>query len=92
VVRLGLEDRGSIPGWDNGEIYSHRHCVQIDSGAHTARGSYPMDKATNHEANHLPPSGAEVKNARSYTSTPPHVFKALSLGKKEIRFHVTVLS
>jgi hypothetical protein len=28
------------------------------------------------EANHSPPSSAEVKNARNYTSTPPYVFMA----------------
>jgi hypothetical protein len=29
-----------------------------------------------HEANHVPPSHAEFKNAWSYTSTPPYVFMA----------------
>jgi hypothetical protein len=28
------------------------------------------------EADHLPPSSAEVKNPRSYTSNPPYVFMA----------------
>jgi hypothetical protein len=31
------------------------------------------------EADHLPPSGAEIKNAWSYTSTPQYVFMALCL-------------
>jgi hypothetical protein len=37
-------------------------------------------KRPGHEADHSPPSGVEVKNARNYTSTPP------------IRLHGVVLS
>jgi hypothetical protein len=32
-----------------------------------------------HEADHLPPSYAEVKNAWGYTNTPPYVFIAWCL-------------
>jgi len=31
-------------------------------------------KAAGYEADHLSPSSAEVKNAWSYTCTPPYVF------------------
>jgi hypothetical protein len=56
--------------------FSLHHRVQNGSGAHPA--SYPMgtggsftgDKVPGREADHSPPSSAEVKNAWSYTSTP----------------------
>jgi hypothetical protein len=44
------------------------------------RGSFPGVKRPEGEADHSPPSSAEAKNARSYTSTPP------------IRVHGVVLS
>jgi hypothetical protein len=37
-----------------------------------------------HESDHSPPSSAEVKNAWSYTSTPPYVFMAWCLVKHGI--------
>jgi len=43
------------------------------------RGSFPRVKGPGREADHSAPSSAEVKNAWSYTSTPPHVFKAWCL-------------
>jgi hypothetical protein len=38
------------------------------------------------EANHSPPSNAEVKNAWSYTSTTPHVFSPWHLVKYKNNF------
>jgi hypothetical protein len=32
------------------------------------------------EADHSPPSSADIKNAQSYASTPPYVFMALCSG------------
>jgi hypothetical protein len=66
--------------------FSLHHRVQNASGANPA--SYPMDtggsfpeiKQPGPEADHSPPSSVEVKNAWSYTSTPP------------IRLHGVVLS
>jgi hypothetical protein len=66
--------------------FSLHHRVQNGSGAHPA--SYPMGtgalslgvKSPGREADHLHPSSAEVKNAWSYTSTPP------------VRLHEVVLS
>jgi hypothetical protein len=63
-----------------------RYCVQIGSGAHPA--SYPVIsgalslgvKRPGCDADHLPPSSAEVKNAWIYTSILP------------IRLHGVVLS
>jgi hypothetical protein len=52
--------------------FSLHHRVQNGSGAHPA--SYPMGTmgsfSGGREAEYLPPSSAEVKNAWSYTSTP----------------------
>jgi len=40
------------------------------------------------EADHSPPSSAEVKNMQSYTSTPQYVFLTRYLIKKEMSsFH-----
>jgi hypothetical protein len=36
----------------------------------------PGDKRPGREVGYCPPSSAEVKNARNYTFTPPHVFMA----------------
>jgi hypothetical protein len=44
------------------------------------------EKYVQHEADHLLPSSAEVKNTRSYTSTPPYVFMAWYLIKHKIAF------
>jgi hypothetical protein len=51
--------------------FSLYYRVQTDSGAHPA--SYPMGTRSSFpegEADHSPPSNAEVKNEWSYTSTP----------------------
>jgi hypothetical protein len=55
---------------------SFLHVVQADSGAHPA--SYPMGTgglSQGHEADHSPPSSAEVKKAWIYTFTPLYVFR-----------------
>jgi hypothetical protein len=44
-------------------------------------GSFPAVKRSGREANHSPPSTAEVKNAWSYNSTPQYVFMAWCLVK-----------
>jgi hypothetical protein len=83
----GLDDRSStvwFPAWAGN--FSLHHRIQTGSGVHPA--SYPMStrgfslgvKRPKREADHSPPSSAEVKNAWSYTSTPP------------IRLHGVVLS
>jgi hypothetical protein len=75
-------------GWMTGvqfpteQVFSLRHNVQTDSGAHPA--SYPRAtgvlssgvKRPGREADHSPPSSAEVKN-------PPHVFMAWCLVKHQ---------
>jgi hypothetical protein len=64
-----------------GNFYVHRR-VQTGSGAHPA--SYPMGtrdiKWLRSEADHSPPSSAEVKNTWSYTSHPPTCLHVVVLG------------
>jgi hypothetical protein len=78
-------------------MYPH-HRVQTDSGAHPVScptgtgGSYPEVKRPGHEADHAPPSSAEVKNAWSYTSTLLYVFKVWYLAKQSARPNDVVFS
>jgi hypothetical protein len=67
VSDYGLDDRGSIP--DRAEDFSSSPCIQTGSGAHPAScpmgtgGSFPGGKARpGRDADHSPPSSAEVKN------------------------------
>jgi hypothetical protein len=46
----------------------------------------PGVKRTGREADHSPPSSAEIKNAWSYISPPPHVFMAWHLVKHRNNF------
>jgi hypothetical protein len=74
----GLDNQGSraqfLAGAGN---FSLHHYVLNGSGDHPAsyplgtRGSFPGVKQLGCEADHSPPSSAEVKNAWSYTSTSP---------------------
>jgi hypothetical protein len=67
-VRLGLDGRG-LESWRGLGIFPHRRRVQTVSGAHPA--SYPVGtralslgiKRPEHEADHSPPSSADIKNA-----------------------------
>jgi hypothetical protein len=72
-----LDDRGSrfrFPA-GTGNVSLH-HRDQNSSGARPTsypmgtRGSFPGVKRSGREADHSPPSSAEVKNAWSYTSAP----------------------
>jgi hypothetical protein len=62
-----------------GQKLSLLHVVQTGSGAHPAYlmgngGSFPGVKRPGREADHSPPTSAEVKNTWLYTSTPPYVY------------------
>jgi hypothetical protein len=81
ALGYGLDDRGSRVRFPAGAgNVSLHHRVQSGSGAHPA--SYPMGtralsvvvKRLEREADHSPPSSAEVKHAWSYTSTPQYAF------------------
>jgi hypothetical protein len=56
--------------------------VRTGSGAHPAsysmgtKGFFPEEQRPGREADHLPPSSAEVKKTRIYTSTSPYAFMA----------------
>jgi hypothetical protein len=58
------------------------HVLQIGSGAHPAsyimgnRGSLPGVERPGHEADHSPPTSAEVKKTWIYTFTPQYAFMA----------------
>jgi hypothetical protein len=75
----GMHDRGGgvrVPvGSKN---FSLLHMVQTGSGVH--RTSYKMgtggSKRQGREADHSPPTSADVKNMWIYTSTPPYAFMA----------------
>jgi hypothetical protein len=46
------------------------------------RVPFPAVKRSGREADHSPPSGAEIKNAWRYTTTPPYVFMTWCLIKQ----------
>jgi hypothetical protein len=65
--------------WKGQEIFLFPS-VQAGSGAQTA--PYPLRsgaKAPGREADHSPPSSAEIKNIWSYTSTRPYALVAWCL-------------
>jgi hypothetical protein len=66
----GLDDQGVEVRVPMGEEFSLLHVVQIVSEAHPT--SCPM--GTGGEADHSPPTSAEVKKTWFYTSTPPYAF------------------
>jgi hypothetical protein len=71
-------------GWSSspGRVKNFLHVVQTGSGVHPA--SYPMGtggsfsgvKRQGREADHSPPTSAEVKKMWIYKSTPPYSFVA----------------
>jgi hypothetical protein len=73
ALSYGLDDRGSRVRFPAGAgNFSIHHRVQNGSGTHPA--SYPMGTRGSFlggETDHSPSSSVEVKNAWSYTSTPP---------------------
>jgi hypothetical protein len=97
VERLGYgpEDGGSIPGRGNGGSRPDRlwdspqppTCIPRLSGTLT-----PEVRRPGREADHSPPSSAEVKKAWSYNSTPQYDFMVWCLTKQEISLHGVVLS
>jgi hypothetical protein len=78
ALGYGLDERGSGVRFPAGAgNFSLHHRVQNGSGAHQppiqwVPGALSLGvKRPRREADHSPPSSAEVKNAWSYTSTPP---------------------
>jgi hypothetical protein len=79
-----MEDRGYIPDRDREDIFSPP--IPWVPAALSLKVKRPW-----HEADHSPPSNADVKKAWSYTFTIPCVFMAWGLIKQEIRFHGVTL-
>jgi hypothetical protein len=79
----GLDDQGGLDFKSRlGKKFSLLHIVQTGSGVHPTSykmgtgGSFPGVKQQGREADHSPPTSAEVKKMWLYTSTPLYVFMA----------------
>jgi hypothetical protein len=58
-------------------IFSSTQCPDLPSLLTTGTGALsPGVKRPGHEADHSPPTSAEVKKTRIYTATPPYAFIA----------------
>jgi hypothetical protein len=74
----GLDDRGVEFESREGQEFSLLHVVQTGAGAppislsNRQRGLSPGVKRQGREADHSPPTSAEVKKMWIYTSTPPY--------------------
>jgi hypothetical protein len=81
VYDCGLDDREiEVRSSTGAEDSSSSPCVQTGSGAHPASypmgtgGSFPGGKArSGRDADHSPPSSAEVKNEQELYLLSPHV-------------------
>jgi hypothetical protein len=77
--------------------FSLHHRNQIGSGAHSAsypmgtRGSFSGVKRPGREADHSPPSSAEVKNAYRYTFTPQYAFMAWCSFKVQGQLYLCIM-
>jgi hypothetical protein len=96
ALGYGLDNRGSRVRFPAGAgNFSLHHRVQNGSGAHPAsypmgiRGSFSGGKRPGREADHSPPSSAQVKEwaERSYTSTPQYAFMVWCLVKHRDNFY-----
>jgi hypothetical protein len=76
--------------------FSLLHRFQNSSESHPVfcplgtRASFPGERRLGREADHSPPSRAEVKNAWCYTSTPQYIFMAWCLVKHRNNFTFTL--
>jgi hypothetical protein len=84
VYRLvtGWTTEGSEFEYRQGEEFSLLHIIRTGSGVHPISNpmgtgvSFPGRKRPEREADHSPPTIAEVKKTWVYTSTPPYAFMA----------------
>jgi hypothetical protein len=78
----GLDDRGVGVWVLMGQEFALLHVVQTGSEAHPTSypmgtgDSFPRVKRPGCEADHSPPTNAEVKKTWTYTSTPPYNYIA----------------
>jgi hypothetical protein len=90
-ARLRVDNQGFRRGW---ELFSSTSCP---SGAHIAsypmgtRGSFLKGKRPGREADHPPPSCAEVKNVWSYTFPPQYAFIARCSLKTQGKLYLYIL-
>ena len=67
-------------------FFSSSEIIQTGSGAHPAslfnryQGLFPGVRRPERDADHSPPSNAEVKNEWGYSSTPPICFHGVDRG------------
>jgi hypothetical protein len=95
----GMDDRGSRVRFQTGAgNFSFHHRIQTGFGAHSAsylmatRGSFLGVKRPGREADHSPPSSAEVKECvRLYLHSPTRPSWCASRLKKEHRDNLTLL-
>jgi hypothetical protein len=83
AIGYGLDDRGGR-GSSPGRVKNFHFSISTGSGVHPA--SYTMGiggsffgggcKVAGREADHSPPTSAEVKKTWTYTPTPAYVFMA----------------
>jgi hypothetical protein len=83
ATSYGLDDQGEREfESQQGKKFSHLHIIQTSSGVYPTSykmgtwGSFPGVKRQGHEADHSPPTSAEVKKMWIYASTPSYVFMA----------------
>jgi hypothetical protein len=94
----GLDDRGSTPGRDRDSLSSPPHLDRLWRPTHLpilwvrGGGLFSGVGWLGREAEHSAPSGAEVKNAWSYTSTPQYVFMVWCLVKHRDNFTLVAVS
>jgi hypothetical protein len=74
--RLGLDNRDITIRFPEGETMSFVSRASKPALGPTQPPISPGVKRMGREADHWSPASAEVKNAWSYTSTPPSVFMA----------------
>jgi hypothetical protein len=92
-IALGcrLDDRGPAVRFPAGARNFSHHRIQNGSGAHPA--SYSMGTGGSFsEADHWPPSSAEVTNAWSFTSTPPICLHGLVLSQAQGQLYLLLNS
>jgi hypothetical protein len=95
---------GLRAGWSGVRVptragdFSLHHRVQTGSGAHPAScpmgnsGTFPGVKRQQREADHSPPSSAEVKNALRYTALPQYTLLAWCSVKAEGQLYLTCIT
>jgi hypothetical protein len=95
VSDYGLDGRGSIP--DRAEDFSSNLCIQTGSGAHPASyimgtgGSFPGGKERpGRDADHSPPSSADVKKGWELYLLSPKCASMACSGTTKIIFILSV--